>query len=390
VILALSLALLQDWPHWRGPQRDGTTAETNLLQAWPEDGPPRLWTLDGLGRGWSSPIVANGRLYVTGDVGDDLVIRAFDLDGRPLWNAINGKAWKGSFPGARATCAVSEERLYHLGAHGRLACLDAASGKEIWTLNILDAFEAENVFWALSECLLIDGPRLLVTPVGKKALMAALDKATGKTLWMSEPLAGDHAGYASPLIVTHEGRRVLLHCTNAHGFALDPDTGRRLWTLPMKNQYGTNVSSPVYGNGRVHFAAAFITGACYAMDEARTPVWETPLDSCTGGGLLVDGLLYGGGYTKFKGWIAVDWRTGETKHALKELPTGSAVWGDGRLHVQAEDGRAGLLTPDLKVVGQFKVTPKKVTDAWAHPVLLNGRLYARYHDTLECRDVRKP
>jgi outer membrane protein assembly factor BamB len=388
IILALALAL-QDWPHWRGPGRDGVTVEKNLLQEWPEGGPPARWKIDGLGTGWSSPIIAGGRLYVTGDVGEDLVIRAFDLEAKPLWTSKNGAAWKGSYPGARAACAWSEGRLYHVNAHGRLACFDAADGRELWALDILKTFESQNITWAISEHPVVDGPRLFVTPAGKKALMAALDKTDGKTLWVSEPLAGDTVAYSSAILVRHGGRPLLLQCTNARGFAVDADTGKRLWTVPLKNQYGTNVTAPVYGDGRAHFATAFTAGACYALGEAPTSVWTSPLDTCTGGGLLVDGTLFGGGYSKFKGWLAVDWASGQTKAANKELATGAAVWGDGRLHVLAEDGRAALLTPDLKIAGQFRLTPKKVNDAWAHPVLLDGRLYLRYHDTLSCFDVRR-
>ncbi|HEX7898322.1 MAG TPA: PQQ-binding-like beta-propeller repeat protein [Planctomycetota bacterium] len=387
MIFALALAL-QDWPQWRGPGRDGVTAEKNLLQEWPEGGPPVRWKVDGLGKGWSSPVIGGGRLYVTGDVGDDLLVRAFDLEGKPLWTSKNGAAWTASYPGARASCAFSEGKLYLLNAHGRLAAFDAASGKELWARDVMGDFEASNITWALSEGVLIDGPRVIVTPGGRKALMAALDKADGKTVWTTEPL--DATGYASPVLVNHEGRRLILQCSSGHAFGVDADTGKRLWAVPLKNQYGTNISAPVYGGGRVHVAAAFTTGACYALGpDGPAAVWPTPLDTSTGYGLLVDGLLYGGGYQKVKGWIAVDWKSGETKHAQRDLAPGGAVWGDGRLHVMAEDGRAALLTPDLKIAGQFRYTAKKVNDAWAHPVLLDGRLYLRYHDTLTCFNVSR-
>ena len=85
------------WPQWRGPRRDGVSGETDLLPTWPETGPRQLWKVDGLGKGWSSPIVVDGRLYVTGDVGDDLVVFAFDLGGKLLWQATNGASWQGSF-----------------------------------------------------------------------------------------------------------------------------------------------------------------------------------------------------------------------------------------------------------------------------------------------------
>src|SRR5574340_339127 len=163
------------WPQWRGPRRDGISAEKGLLQGWPEDGPRLVWKAGELGTGWSSPIVVGNRLYITGDVDDDLVIFALDLDGKPQWRAVNGKAWKGAVPGARACCAFSEGRLYHLGAHGRVACLDAASGKELWAVDVLERFQSRNVTWGLSECLLVDRARLIVTPGGKTALVAAPD-----------------------------------------------------------------------------------------------------------------------------------------------------------------------------------------------------------------------
>ncbi|MHC4105289.1 MAG: outer membrane protein assembly factor BamB family protein, partial [Planctomycetota bacterium] len=151
-----------DWPQWRGPWRDGISNEKGLLPNWPQGGPKLLWEINGLGKGWSSPIVVGNRLYITGDVGQDLVIFAFDRNGKPVWQTKNGKYWKNPYPGARATCTFSEGRLYHLNAHGRLVCLDAAKGDEIWMVNILERFNAKNITWALSECLLIDGPRVIV------------------------------------------------------------------------------------------------------------------------------------------------------------------------------------------------------------------------------------
>ena len=98
----LIASLEPDWPQWRGPRRDGISDENGLLSSWPQNGPKLLWKINGLGTGWSSPIVVGERLYITGDVGDDLVVFAFDRDGAPQWQAKNGRAWKGPYPGARA------------------------------------------------------------------------------------------------------------------------------------------------------------------------------------------------------------------------------------------------------------------------------------------------
>jgi outer membrane protein assembly factor BamB len=387
-----------DWPQWRGPRRDGISDEKGLLSSWPQEGPKLLWKIDGLGTGWSSPIIVGERLYITGDVGNDLVIYAFDRDGNIQWKVKNGQFWKGPYPGARACCAYSEGRLYHMNAHGRVACLDAASGDELWAVDIMERFAAKNITWALSECLLVDGPRLIVTPGGRKALMAALDKRTGRTIWTTEPLGDDQTSHSSPILFRFAGRRLIANCSSAHGFGVDADTGELLWTVPLKNPHGVNTATPIYGSGRVYYVTPYAeNGRAYRLltgDQGISAdhVWTHPLDTVTGGGVLVDGTLFSAGYRKPKHWFAVDWQTGRTKVELKDLVTGSAIYADGRLYCLDERGTVALLKPepnDLKIVGQFRLSSKRLRDAWAHPVLLDGRLYLRYHNTLWCYDVKE-
>jgi len=387
-----------DWPQWRGPRRDGISEEKGLLPSWPPGGPPLLWKVDGLGTGWSSPIIVGERLFITGDVGDDLVIFALDLNGTILWRATSGRAWTGPYPGARACCAWSDGRLYHLNAHGRLACLDAAAGKEIWAVDILKEFDARNITWALSECLLVDGPRVIVTPGGTRALMAALDKRTGDTLWRTEPLGNDRTSHSSPLLFRYGGRRIIANCSSAHGFGVAADTGKLLWVVPLRNPHGVNVATPIYGDGCVFFVTPYAEhGRLYRLraDEngmTAEHMWTSPIDTVTGCGVLIQGTLFAAGYREAKWWLGIDWRTGKTRCELKDLTTGAALYADGRLYVLDEQGTAALLEPgleSLKIVSQFRLTSERVRDAWAHPVLLHGRLYLRYHDTLWCYDVKE-
>jgi len=386
-----------DWPQWRGPRRDGISDEKHLLSSWPPDGPMLLWKLDGLGAGWSSPIIVGERLYITGDVGDDLVIFALDRNGSIQWRAKNGRAWKGPYPGARACCAWSEGRLYHLNAHGRLACLDAASGQELWSIDILKQFDAKNITWALSECLLVDGPRVIVTPGGRKALMAALDKRTGETIWTTEPLENDRTSHCSPILFRYAGRRIIANCSSAHGFGVDADSGQRLWTVPLTNPHGVNVATPIYGDGCLFFVTPYAEhGRLYWLRAdkegiAAEHVWTSPIDTVTGCGVLVDNTLFAAGYREVKWWLAIDWRTGETKYEFKDLTTGAAIYADGRLYVLDEQGTAALLKPEssnLRIISRFRLTAERIHDAWAHPVLHDGRLYLRYHDMLWCYDVK--
>jgi outer membrane protein assembly factor BamB len=386
------------WPQWRGIRRDGISDEKDLRASWQDDGPPRLWKVDGLGTGWSSPIVVGQRVYVTGDVGDWLTIFAYDREGRLQWQVRNGQAWKGSYPGARAACAYWQGRLYHLNAHGRLACLAAETGQELWAVDILDRFDGQNITWALSECLLVDYGRVIVTPGGTRALLAALDAEDGRTIWTTPPLDDDRASYSSPILFRHQGRRIIANCSSAHGFGVDAGSGQLLWTVPLRNQFATNVSTPIYGQGQVYYVTPYgEEGRAYRLEPSAEQLharltWTAPLDTVTGGSVLWDGVLYTAGYRKSKWWFGLDWKTGTTIAEQKDLTTGAAIYADGCLYVLDERGAAGLYRIDgngLQLAGRFTLVADRVRDAWAHPVLLDGRLYLRYHDSLWCFDVRQ-
>jgi hypothetical protein len=165
----------------------------------------------------------------------------------------------------------------------------------------------------------------------------------------------------------------------------------------LKNPYGTNISTPVYGSGQIFFVTPYAElGRAYRLVTDKENmyaehVWTASLDTVTGGGVLVDGTLFAAGYRESKWWFGIDWQTGWTKYELKELTTGAAIYADGRLYCLDERGRVALLKPEtngLKIMGRFDLLNKNTRDAWAHPVLLNGRLYLRYHDELWCYDVK--
>ena len=408
------------WPQWRGPRRDGVSGETGLLREWPEGGPREVWSVTGLGRGWSSPVIAGGRIFITGDTNDALVVRAFDLQGRPLWQATNGAAWTRSWPGARAACAVGGDRVFHMNAHGRVAAFDAATGREAWAVNVLERFEGENITWALSECLLVDGPRVIVTPGGAKALMAALEVRTGETVWQSEPLrlgaspseaharlaepAGetDGAGYASPILFRLGGRRHIVNCSSRHVAGVDADTGRLLWTRPMPTRYRVLAATPVFWRDSV-----FVTGPdgeggrLFRIADGEGGVrveaaWTSPMDTGQHGVTAVGERMYGPFYRQSDRWACVDMASGAVLYDTRDMSTGASIHADGRLYCVTQSGDVRLVEPGpsgFRPCGRFRLAPssgKPVRDCWAHPVLLDGRLYVRHHDILRCLDVRAP
>lgn len=395
----------KDWPQWRGPRRDGISTETGLLQSWPADGPPLLWKTGGLGRGWSSPIIAGDFMYITGDVAGEAQIFCLDLKGEVKWKVSNGAAWTENYPGSRASCAYSDGVVYHMNAHGRVAALDALSGKERWHADsILQQFGSKNITWGLSECLLLDGPRLLVTPGGPKTLMAALDKKTGQTLWTSEPIPGESSAYASPLLVRSGGRRIVLGSSSHHGFGIDADSGKLLWQVPVRNNWGATCCAPVFADAAVFYAAPDGSlGAQFALDFSADPIakvaWRTQVDPLTGGGIVRDGMLYTNGCKKSRALHCLDWKTGESRYELKlstptnSHATGALLWADGQLYSLFENGIVALLNPaadKFELAGQFQFVDARKSDAWAHPVVLIGKLYLRYHESLSCYDIKRP
>lgn len=397
------------WPQFRGPRRDGVSLERGLLPSWPEGGPTRLWSAKGLGQGFSSPVIGGGRLYLTGDVGEELQVMAFDLAGQLLWRTVNGRSWRKDYPGARSSVTLSAGRVYHQNAHGRVACLDAASGRELWAVELLARFGGRNLTWGLSECLVVDEGVVYATAGGREALLVALDAVTGAVRWRSAPLRdaeggeeAETAGYASPILLRYAGRRLLVGVSLRHLYCADADTGQLQWTRRRPTSYSVQAMMPLLVGDGVFMTAPYgLPGRLYRLTPPATPDgligveegWETPLDTCQGGAVVVDGRIYGSYYTPRKGWAAVDVADGRVLHGRSDLAKGAVLAADQRLYALAEDGWMLLLEPaaqGLEVRGRFRLAEARGRDAWAHPVVHEGRLYLRYHDTLSCFDIRAP
>ena len=395
------------WPQFRGPRRDGIARETGLLQAWPEGGPKELWRTKGAGKGFSSPTIAGGRMFVSGDFDGDTAVIAYDLAGKELWRTQNGAAWLNQYQGARSVVTASEGRVYHQNAHGRVVCLDAATGKEVWAAEVLARYGGENIIWGLSECLLVDERAVYVTAGGREALMVALDKRTGGELWRT-PALRDEAGegevekasYTPPQLVRFAGRRLIVGHSQRYLFCVEADTGRLQWTQRRPTPYFVQAVVPTPVDDGIFMAAPLgAPGRFYRLRPPAGPDapvgveagWESKLDTCHGGVVHVGGRLYGSYYPRRGGWAAVDARTGAVLYEAMEHAKGAALWADGRLYVLAEDGWMLLLEPtatEFAVRGKFRWAEARDRNAWAHPVVLDGRMYLRFHDTLACFDVR--
>ena len=384
------------WPQWRGPRRDGVSAERGLLQQWPEAGLRNVWSIGGLGKGYGSPIIVGDTIFIAGDVGKDLVVFAFDLAGKEKWRTTNGKCWSKSHPGARGTACYDNGRLYLMNAHGRLACIGADDGAEIWAVNVLERFEAKNITWGISESVLVHGNAVFVTPVGKKALMAALNKQTGATLWTTDAIPGEQPTYSAPILVEVRGRKQLISCGTRHVFAVDAAAGALLWKHPQAIPDWVVGASPVFSEDSVYVSnATKDIGRVFRLritgDEPNV-AWTAELGNTYAGNVVcTDGVVFGSRKREIKGWVCLDAKTGDTRYADLDTPSGSVVYADGRFYCLTDRGVVSLVDlseQGLETLGRMAVVQGK-TDVWSHPVICNGRLYIRYHDQLHCYDVRK-
>jgi outer membrane protein assembly factor BamB len=196
-----------DWPQWRGLDRNGIAGDTGLLKDWPDGGPPQEWKLAGLGRGFSSVAVADGKIYTLGDREGKCHLIAIDARRKAIaWSTPFSEPWGDGGP--RSTPTVDGNRVYALSPHGDVVCCDTRDGDIVWQKHMGRDFGGHMMSgWGYSESVLIDGNKLVCTPGGQDAAIVALDKQTGELLWQCrapEDLGG--AGYAS--IVISEGAGV--------------------------------------------------------------------------------------------------------------------------------------------------------------------------------------
>lgn len=390
-------AAASDWPQWQGPQRDNRSRETGLLKRWPEDGPRLLWSVDGLGKGFSTAAVADGLVYVTGLMEKEGILSAIEIDGSVRWRESYGPEWTGSHRGTRTTPTVDGERVYVMSGTGRVVCFDAKSGKQKWAVDALERFGGENINWGISESVLVGGDKVICTPGGKDATVAALDKKTGATVWTSKGLS-DKAAYCSAILVERGGRRLVVTVTARAIVGIDAEDGTVVWEYPNKIHDGeprdVNPNSPVYQDGGIYVTSRFVGGIKLKLSEDGASVskaWEDEkLDPHHGGVVLFEGFIYGAG-TERERWMCLDWQTGEVKYEHKWLGKGSVTYADGMLYCYEEKkGTVGLVkaSPEgFEIVSSFVVS-EGTGEHWAHPVVSGGRLYIRHGDALMAYDIR--
>ncbi|MFN0197119.1 MAG: SUMF1/EgtB/PvdO family nonheme iron enzyme [Planctomycetaceae bacterium] len=388
----------EDWPRWRGVRGDGTWNAPKLPAKWPDEGLQQVWRHE-LGGGYGGISVSGGRVCVM-----DRQRQPQDIERILCFDAVTGEQlWSHSWPvdysgvaydnGPRSTPTMFQGRVFALGAVGHLFCLDGASGKVLWSRDLVKEFKAQIPLWGVSASPVIY-ESLVIVHAGAQpdGCFLAFDMQTGEERWRSLP---DAAGYATPMLIEHDSQRQLVAWTPTNVRGLEPSTGRLLWTIPFEVNYGTSISDPVFHEGLV-LVSSYYEGskAIRVTSGAEQPevVWQDNLN--------LRGLMSQPLYREGHAYL-IDKRHGLT---CFEFATGKKIWDDdnrltpkGRnpqatLVWLGDEDRAIVLNSDGELIlirlnseGYVEESRTKIVEGtWAHPAYAGNCVYARGDTEIVC------
>ena len=404
LFLVPKVVLASDWPQWRGPQRNGNTAETGLLAEWPKEGPKLVWQVNDIGAGYSTPSVVGDRLYLLSNQGlDNEFVQALEArDGKRIWSQTIGKVGnpnqQPSYPAARSTPTVDGEWVFAFGSDGDLVCLERATGKVRWQKNVRADYGGQPGIWAYSESPLVDGEAVVCTPGGSNATLVALNKHTGELIWKCAIPGGEQAAYTSALAIEVGGVRQYIQMLQKGLVGVEAKTGKLLWRYDRTAKGSPAVIPTPVADGDFIYSAGARNGGGGARLKANGGIFEAEqvyfspkLPTSIGGAVKAGDYLYG---TSAGALLCLEFKTGTGKWDDRSIGAASLCYADGRLYLHGENGEVALVeaTPEAyREKGRFK--PANPPDrgnskAWAYPVIAGGRLYLRDMGALWCYDIK--
>ena len=408
IAVSFCAAEAQEWPQWRGPNRDGHSPDKNLQLDWNEKEPELLWVKDGTGSGYGSVAVAGGRIFSTGNKQNAQQVIAMNLDGEIEWEtAVSKSSPKHGYPGSRCTPTVDGDHVYVVTSDGSIACLATESGELIWQKNFREEWNGKMMSgWGYSESPLVDGDWVLCTPGGSDAMVVALDKKTGAEVWKcvapaDEGEGKNGAGYSSIAVSNGAGVKQYVTLVGRGLIGIRATDGKLLWSSNQVANETANIPTPVCHGDYVFASSGYGGGGSVLVElskdgdgvKAEDKYWldNRTLQNHHGGMIRVgDHIYFGHGH-------------GKGFPVCIEMKTGKIVWGGARnrgvgsgsaaislvgkhLIFRYESGELALVsaTPDsYQLQGAIKPEYQK-GKSWAHPVICGGKMYLREQDKLMC------
>jgi len=382
---------------WRGPGRTGIYNETGLLKTWPASGPALLWEAEGIGPGYSSVTVTDDAIYITGIRGDKDVLTAFTQDGKKKWDVEYGTMSKAqNSPESRCTPTFAYGKIFVVSGSGELSAVSPA-GKILWKVDYYTKYSSPVPRFGISESPLVVDNKVIVSPGGNIAAMAAFNVNDGKVVWETESL-NEGGQYVNPLLIESFGKKVIVTHTPSWLIGVNAADGKILWKFNFTTLAGRNfIQTPIHKDGYIFAANGYgTTAAKVKLINGKDPelVWKNPeINPHVGGMVLIGDYLYSSTHDNnaFGRWICVDWNTGKTMWTTEWFNKGSVIANDGLLYFYEEKtGNIGLVRPNsekLDLISSFRVE-KGTGPYWSHPVINKGRLFLRHGDYLACYSIK--
>ena len=380
-----------DWPRYRGPNGDGITGETGLLKTFPESGPRVLWRAK-LGTGYSGMAVAGGKVFTLFGNGKDEVAVAFDAaTGAPVWKTrIDRERFDDMGSGPRSTPTVDGNLVFVHGAGGKLAALDAPTGRVHWLVDLVSTYGSRVPQWGSASSPVVDGNLLLVTAGGPrgKALLG-LDKRTGKLVWSAE---SDEPGYSTPVIAEIGGTRQAIFFAGTSLISVSPQRGQKYWSVPWQTSYDVNAAMPVFiAPDKVFISSSYDTGAqlLRVASQGGRPsaevLWRNRLmKNHFNSSVYYGGHLYGFDDSTLK---CLEPLAPAERWKQRGFGKGSLLVADGHLWVLSDRGELALVeaTPsEYREKARAQVIEVKT---WTMPTIADKRLFIRSESELVAFDV---
>ena len=381
------------WPQWRGPNRDGLCAETNLLKVWPAEGPKLVWSVDKLGDGFSSTAIQDQMVFTAGKRDSVEIFTAMDLQGNVKWQKPFGRASQDkSWPQSRSTPTVYKNKVYAISALGDVACFDCKSGNIDWKVEAFKKFGGAGYDFGqngIAESPLIFDDKLIITPCGSTTTMVALNRLTGETIWKSESIQ-DTTSFNSPVLISVNNKKAIFTSTKKYDLLVDCDTGKIIWKEPTISGY-----IPLVIKDQMYFSGIYKKGGslCSWNDELnkRSVLWTDTINSNPIGGAVAfdDKLIVSG---NSKGILCLDSKTGKILSHYDQMNYCTFVVADNMLYSYEDKmGRVSLFKMNgnnLELVSSFKITLGKGPRI-AHLSIADGLLFIRRGEVLMAYDIKQ-
>ncbi len=389
---------------WRGPERSGIFPETGLLQEWPESGPELILKVDNLGKGYSTPVLDNAVIYITGKEGEEDFLYAVEMSGKIKYKVKYGRSWENSYPDTRSTPTIDEDHLYVISGMGEVVCINKIEGTILWNINAYEKYKGELHRWGVAESPLVIDDKVIYTNGGSETSFIAFNKLTGEEVWKTESVGGART-YVSPVIYKNGDVRQILGSTSDYVVGINPENGNIDWKYYYLLQESEGVkqvtispNSAIIKGNEIFISKGYNSyGVMLIVAEDGKNVkekWRTEvLDTHHGHYVNVGDYIYGSNWLNNSqgNWVCLRWDKGEVMYEEEWKTKGPIAFADSKLYCWEErTGNFALVNPTpekFDIVSSFRIQDGS-GPYWAHPYIKEGKLLLRHGEVLLVYNIK--